>query len=144
MSAFRLAGLLRVREMLEEQAAGELALANAAAHEATTAHREALNALSRHAPPQVASPTDFAVAIAARAGLNIQIERALDVVADAQMHVQVAHEAWSNRRRETSMLEKLHTRHSLSVLEEQQREEQALIDELATTRRQTKTQEGHR
>src|SRR5690606_20139127 len=92
VSAFRLAGLMRVRQLLEEQAASELAHANHQVCTAEHAESQARVNLASYRDPHTATGTQFALSSLAKQGLAYQVEQAGQHLADAKMHAQVAHE----------------------------------------------------
>lgn len=138
---FRLAGLLRLRKLQEDQAAAALARANARRKD----HR-ALMAQTRgtleDTPGEVSSATALRSAAAARsvsrhlladlAALNTSVE---DEVRSAQAVLVEAKTA-------SSALEKLAEKHAGEEMDRELHEEQLFLDELSTNKRPASDPDG--
>lgn len=138
MSAFRLAGLLRLRQLEEERAAAALARANAERAEARRRRDEHGQTLAH----TMLDDDDFTVAVAGRAAL-------FGLYAESSAYLQLAMERaeqagveWSGARTSVRMIDKLAERHAVTEQVEELRAEQLLLDETAI--RQTLTTEGER
>ncbi|WP_263120109.1 flagellar export protein FliJ [Cellulomonas sp. RIT-PI-Y] len=134
MSAFRLAGLLRLRALAEEQAAVELAGATRA-RDAAVARRVATEeAIGAAAFPVGTNATALRAVIASRLALSglLVEQRALTVA--AQTVVDDKDAEWSAARTRTRTLEKLEERHVTTERDADQRAEQLVLDEIAGRR----------
>ncbi len=134
MSAFRLAGLLRLRSLAEEQAAVELAGATRA-RDAAVARRVATEeALGAAQFPLGSNPTAMRAVIASRLALSglLVEQRALTVAAQQVMDERA--DDWSAARTRTRTLEKLEEKHVTAETEADQRAEQIVLDEIAGRR----------
>lgn len=138
MSAFRLAGLLRLRRLEEERAAATLAQANA---ERTTAHRRRDEHVERIARSTL-DEQDFTVAVAGRAALFGMYAESTAYLALAVERAEQAGVEWSGARTAVRMIDKLAERHTAVEQAEELRAEQLLLDETAI--RQALTTEGER
>ena len=130
---FPLAGLLRLRELQEQRAAGELAAANDALRGGRSAAGEVREAAGAGEEPPVDSATMLAVA-AARASTGGML---LELDALVRTLEEEAHCAGLEHRRaraEVKALEKLATRHASALRLEDLGREQALLDDLGPAR----------
>lgn len=157
--AFRLAGLLNLRKMQEEQAAGRLAVANA---ELQRADREVAQAQARLAtigraggvlvgadaadggpggqagPAQASSmgatSNDLAMMAAVRDGarLDLQIKQSQREKRLAQ--AEERRQEWGEHKRASATLEKLEGRHNEAVIKWELHTEQVFLDEIASQR----------
>lgn len=134
MSAFRLAGLLRLRSLAEEQAAVELAGATRS-RDAAVARRVATEeALGAAQFPLGNNPTAMRAIIASRLALSglLVEQRALTTAAQQVMDERA--DDWSAARTRTRTLEKLEEKHVTAETEADQRAEQIVLDEIAGRR----------
>ncbi|MCX7522383.1 flagellar FliJ family protein [Microbacterium sp. STN6] len=129
---FSLAGLLRLRHLQQDQAAASLGAAHALLRENSERHTRVRAALRDTAsdPTSVAALSAIAAARASTLGM-VQELGALgrvheSAVADAQ-------ETYEEARSRSIGLEKLEAKHDALVVHEELREEQAVIDEIAST-----------
>ncbi|MCL2091190.1 MAG: flagellar FliJ family protein [Micrococcales bacterium] len=127
---FALAGLLRVRGIVEDKAAGALAAAhrdeNAARQRAAETARM-LGEAGAVAPPDTAA---FRASVAARMALSgLLTEAKADVVVAADRTVQRTGE-WSEARQATRCVERLAERHDEEVRAEAAHAEQIVLDEV--------------
>jgi len=136
--AFRLAGLLRLRALAEEQAAARLAGATrtrdaAAARRAAT--ESALGATRFVEGPEGTDGLGMQAVVASRMALSALLvdQRARVVV--TQDAVDAADADWSAARTRTRTLEKLQEKHRAAAQVEEQRAEQVVLDEIAGRRR---------
>ena len=136
--SFRLAGLLRLRRLEEDRAAGALAVANA---ERRSADERRTAAAGRLAASSL-DDGDFSAAVAGRAALFGAYAESTAYLAIAQQRAAEAGSTWTDARRSVRMLDKLAERHAATEEAEQLRAEQLLLDETAT--RQALTTEGER
>ncbi|WP_062517484.1 flagellar FliJ family protein [Demequina gelatinilytica] len=140
---FPLAGLLRARELAEEQAAAELAHANRAREEAAQAVRTARSQLAslEFRDPRMQSDADqpdvtrsWSAMVASRAALTARVQELQLALAVAQSHADGATGAWSQARTRASMIDRLRERHDHEVAAEELRVEQVALDEAALRR----------
>ncbi|WP_298462459.1 flagellar export protein FliJ [uncultured Cellulomonas sp.] len=129
--AFRLAGLLRLRTLQEEQAAAALAAAHAGLQRADAARRATLAGLAGHAMPATGDAGAWRVATTGRAALTHLLADAAIAVDQAGERVTEHTADWSAARSRTVGLEKLHDQHRTAVLAEDARAEQHALDEVA-------------
>lgn len=143
MKGFPLAGLLRLRTLQEEQAAADLAIANADRRRAEKRRRDTAEALAGMRLPESADDLTWQAAVAARAAmrsLTIEAGAAQDVAAERAAS---AGAAWSAARTRAVALTKLEERHGRAVRTEEERAEQLVIDEAAARVRRTETTDPH-
>lgn len=129
---FPLAGLLRLRRLQQDQAAGELAAANARLREGRVRRDRARNALGGTSADATSVEALHALA-AARASTRSMLA---DLDALGRTHetgVQQAQSAFDAARASAVGLEKLAARHAEEVAREEQHDEQIVIDEIAST-----------
>ncbi|MDT0165141.1 flagellar FliJ family protein [Actinotalea sp. AC32] len=134
MSAFRLAGLLRLRQMQEEQAAADLARANAARARAEERRRDTEAMLNDAGLPERSDELAWRAAVAARASLAGMLTESVLTVRSAAAVVDDANAAWSAARTLTTTLGKLEERHDREVRLAEDRAEQLVLDETAGRR----------
>ena len=129
---FPLAGLLRLRQIQEEQAASDLAVANARAREIRSRQTRARDALSLSESEAASTTVLYAVA-AARASSRSMLAELDSLGCEHQPVLDQASEAFAEARARSIGLEKLAGRHKLQQTEEELHAEQAAIDEMAST-----------
>jgi flagellar FliJ protein len=132
--AFRLAGLLRLRELQEDQAAARLAASNAVLRAAEQRRDDTLAALVRHALPGRAESGAWRLSVTGRANLAHLLADAGVDVADAGVRVGEDTAGWSAARSRSVGLEKLRDKHREAVAVEDGRLEQLALDEIASRR----------
>jgi flagellar protein FliJ len=144
--AFRLAGLLRLREVQEDRAAGALAVSNGALRTAQTHQRATLTTLAGHTMPAAADPSGWRTAVTTRGTLTHLLADAAIEVRDAGERVAADTRVWSAARSRCVGLEKLRENHRAAVHAEDERTEQHALDEVAarTARSPIRTTEGTR
>jgi len=128
---FPLAGLLRLRQLQQDQAAGELSAANARLREGRVRRDRARSALGATSVDATSVEALHALA-AARASTRSMLA---DLDALGRHHeagVQQAQAAFDAARASAVGLEKLATRHAEETAREEQRDEQLVIDEIAS------------
>ncbi|MCI4658677.1 hypothetical protein E3O44_18450 [Cryobacterium algoricola] len=129
---FALAGLLRLRHLQQDAAAGELAAANALLHSNEARRAEASAALT--VLPSEATGTASLAAIAAGRTSAQSMLADLDALGrDYRRTAETAHAAFTAKRAESVGLEKLEDRHGIFVAAEDLRAEQTVLDEIAST-----------
>ncbi|QTE29873.1 flagellar FliJ family protein [Pengzhenrongella sicca] len=129
--AFRLAGLLRLRKLQEDQAAARLAAANAALRRTQVRRDGTYASLARHALPD-GDHRAWGVAVAGRAALGGLLGEATTAVVGAHERVTLDTSAWSATRSRSVGLEKLEDKHRVIVQHEDDRLEQIVLDEIAS------------
>jgi flagellar FliJ protein len=130
--AFSLAGLLRLRHLQQDQAAGDLAEANATSR-AMAARVEAARGALDNLPTDPAGADTFHAIVAARASSRSMLAElsGLATVTDrAAANAQLDYDA---RKAASVSLEKLELRHDAAEAEADLQSEQAVIDEIAST-----------
>lgn len=137
MSGFRLAGLLRLRKLQEEQAAADLARANAERAAAVQRRRDTEALLNDASLPERTDTLSWRVAVAARASLGGMLTEATLAVQAAGVVAEQRTAAWSATRVAATTLGKLEERHDEAVRLETERAEQLVLDESATRRATT-------
>ncbi|MBF4992539.1 flagellar FliJ family protein [Arthrobacter gandavensis] len=129
---FPLAGLLRLRRLQQDSAAGTLAAANADLRRAAEARIEAYGSLAA-TPLEAADAATLNAIAAARASSRSMLA---DLLAAEQLKDAAASTAQAEfqaARARSVGLEKLETKHSDAVAVEDLRTEQNVLDELAGT-----------
>lgn len=129
---FPLAGLLRLRQIQEEQAASDLAVANARARELRGRQARTRDALGA-SDIEVASTTVLYAVAAARASSRSMLAELDSLSCEHQPVLDQASEAFAEARARSIGLEKLAGRHQRQQSEEELQAEQAAIDEMAST-----------
>lgn len=130
---FRLAGVLRAREVQEQVARGALAQANrevSSAHTEVTRRTQLLAA--QPAPTSGPSP-QFLAALTARRGLADQIAAAAHELAVVEREAAGRTQEWTAAAVRRRALEHLADRHAAAVRAADERAAQREIDDLATT-----------
>ena len=128
---FPLAGLLRLRQIQEEQAASDLAVANARAREIRSRQSRTRDALGTSSS-EVASMTVLYAVAAARASSRSMLAELDSLDCEHQPVLDEASEAFASARARSIGLEKLAGRHHRQQTEEELHAEQAVIDEMAS------------
>lgn len=131
---FRLAGLLRLRRLQEEQAAAVLARANAEAARAGREHAEIRTVMAETLLPARADGGAWAAAVADRAAVASMVTEAALVAEVATRRGELAAGEWTAARTTVATLDKLGERHESVVRAEDERAEQLVLDEAAARR----------
>lgn len=139
--AFPLAGLLRLRRLQEEAAAGKLAAANARIRATSEVQAGAYLALTETSTAATDSATLHAVA-AARASSRAMLADLAALGTRQAGEAAAAQAAFSSARADSVGLEKLEARHAGEIAAEDQRTEQTVLDELAGTAWQRRQKEA--
>jgi flagellar FliJ protein len=129
---FALAGLLRLRHLQQDQAAGDLATANAQSQANLTRRAQARAALDVLPSTATGADTLYAVA-AARASARSMLAEMDALGRNYQLAVGEAQVAFDAKRAESVSLEKLEGRHGAAALAEDLHTEQGILDEIAST-----------
>lgn len=130
--SFRLGGLLRLRKLQEEQAAAELARANAEKRKAEKRRQDTEDMLAGTMLPHRSDELSWRAAIAARAALTGLAGEAGVAVDLAGQRADASAAAWSGARTRATTLEKLEERHVQTEWAEEIRAEQLVLDEAAS------------
>lgn len=128
---FPLAGLLRVRTLAEDRAAAALADAHRRRRLAQESTTRAAARLRGAALDQDADALAWQAAVAARAALSGLLVETEEAQTAADADVARATDAWSAARRATRAVDRLAERHHEAVVQEELRDEQKVLDEIA-------------
>lgn len=137
---FPLAGLLRLRQIQEEQAASDLAVANARAREINSRQSRARTELGEVTSAATSSAVLYAVA-AARASSRSMLAELDSLDCEHRPSLDQANRAFAAARARSIGLEKLEGRHSDAEAAAELTAEQAAIDEIASIGWQRKKDE---
>ncbi|MET1018354.1 MAG: flagellar export protein FliJ [Microterricola sp.] len=129
---FALGGLLRLRRLEEDQAAGGLAAANAGTRESAAREAAARSVLSESTTTPGSLGALQGVA-AARASSRSMVAELSAVTAERRRRAEEAQQEYSAARKNTLSLEKLAVRHAESEAQLELQAEQIVLDELAGT-----------
>lgn len=129
---FALGGLLRLRRLEEDQAAGGLAAANAGTRESAAREAAARSVLSESTTTPGSLGALQGVA-AARASSRSMVAELSAVTAERRRRAEEAQQEYSAARKNTLSLEKLAIRHSETEAQLELQAEQIVLDELAGT-----------
>jgi flagellar FliJ protein len=132
--AFRLAGLLRLRSIAEEQAAATLADRTRGRDAAAARSRATEDALGGAQFGVEMDSLGMQAVVASRLALSALLVDHRGRVGQAQDEVDVADAAWAAARTRTRTLEKLQDKHEAAARVEEQRAEQVVLDEIAGRR----------
>ncbi len=133
-TAFRLAGLLRLRKLQEDQASAGLARANAG----RTAHARRLAGARgdlADSPAEAGSAVALAATAAARSASRSLLLELETLAATLEMEAEEAQAALIEAKTAASSLDKLSERHRQDCVSAELLAEQSFLDELALTRR---------
>ncbi|NJC21219.1 flagellar FliJ protein [Arthrobacter pigmenti] len=131
---FPLAGLLRLRQVNQDQAAADLAAANGRLRESSARRRQALVALDG-STAHIADTAALHAIAAARSAARGMLTELAAVEDGLRSEATRAQEAFNAARTQTIGLEKLKERHAAEVSAEDLRTEQKTLDELASRTR---------
>ena len=129
---FSLAGLLRLRHLEQDQAAGDLSAANARLRAAASRIDETRAALDHLPMTPTGADTLYAIA-AARASSRSMLAELAALETVAQRAAADAQHEFEARKAAAVSLEKLEGRHGAAADAEDLHAEQAVIDEIAST-----------
>ncbi len=129
--SFPLAGLLRLRRMEEEQAAGSLSDANARTS-ALRARKSVLHLDLERTVSEAATAEALQLAAIARASARSMLADLQTATAEQESETLRAEVAFRDARTHSVGLEKLENKHSNAVAAEDLRVEQRALDEVAT------------
>jgi flagellar FliJ protein len=136
---FSLAGLLRLRHLQQELAAGDLSAARTRLEENGVSQERARIALGASTTDVTSTATLYAVA-AGRASLRSTLSDLTALEDGLKADTDAAASAFSEARAQTIGLEKLERKHEERVAAEELQQEQKLLDELASTSWQRDTE----
>jgi flagellar FliJ protein len=129
---FALAGLLRLRHLQQDAAAGDLAAANALLN-SNEARRAAASAALTVLPSEATGAASLAAIAAARTSAQSMLADLDALGREYRQTAESAHAAFAAKRAESVGLEKLEGRHGLFIAAEDLRAEQTVLDEIAST-----------
>jgi flagellar FliJ protein len=130
--SFPLAGLLRLRQVQQDQAAIDLAAANARVAEGTARQRRARSSLGATSSEAASTSVLYAVA-ASRAASRGMLAELQALECDHLAALDTANTAFTSARSRSIGLEKLEVRFDDAVASGALRAEQAVLDEIAST-----------
>jgi flagellar FliJ protein len=130
--AFRLAGLLRLRQVQQEQAASDLASANARAHANAMQQNRARAALGGVSAEPTSSVVLYAIA-AARSSSRSMLAELEAVEFRTRAQVDEAAASYAEARTRSLGLEKLEARHAATEADADLAAQQAAVDEISST-----------
>ncbi|MFJ6417468.1 flagellar export protein FliJ [Paeniglutamicibacter sp. NPDC091659] len=130
---FPLSGLLRLRELQESKAAGELAAANKALRGGKTAVKNVQDAagVGEEYPVDAATMLAVAASRASTSGMLLELNALVETLNEAAQSAGFEHQ---RARAEVKALEKLSDRHATALRLEDLGREQALLDDLGSAR----------
>lgn len=128
---FRLAALLRVRRLQEDQAAAELARSNRAASEAQKRSAQATARLAGSTFDTSVPVSVWQALAASRAAMRRDLADADAVVELRRVAARAAEDAWLAARGRVKTFERLEERHDAQVAVEELADEQKALDEAA-------------
>jgi flagellar FliJ protein len=134
MSRFRLAGLLRVRAVQEEQARRDLGHAQVQLHRAGERVRLRQEALGAAGAPASGPAAAFLAGLATRTSLAAAVNEAAALREVSQSELGYARDQWLHARMQARAVERLSERHALEEQIALGRAEQAASDDLAGAR----------
>lgn len=129
---FSLAGLLRLRHLQQDEAAGQLASANARLDSTSVQRNRARAALGATRTEATSTESLYAMA-AGRASMRSMLADLDSMIYQQQDEANQADDAFKLARAKAIALEKLEAKHVEAVAAEELRAEQAVLDELAGT-----------
>lgn len=129
---FSLAGLLRLRHLQQDEAAGQLASANARLDSTSVQRNRARAALGATRTEATSTESLYAMA-AGRASMRSMLADLDSMIYQQQDEANQADDAFKLVRAKAIALEKLEAKHVEAVAVEELRAEQAVLDELAGT-----------
>ena len=129
---FSLAGLLRLRHLQQDQAAGDLAAANARLRATATRIDETRAALEHLPLNPTGADTLYAIA-AARASSRSMLAELVALDGVAQKAAAAAQPDFEAKKAASASLEKLEGRHGAAEAAEDLHAQQTVIDEIAST-----------
>jgi len=129
---FPLAGLLRLRQLQQDQAATGMARANSRSEEMRGRRAAARKDLGTSAETAVSSASLMAIA-AARASSQSMLADLDALAAAAEADLEEAHAEYTQARRMAVGLEKLELRHGVELAAADLHAEQGVLDEIAAT-----------
>lgn len=141
MAAFGLAGLLRIRRLKEERAAHEMVRARSRASELAHERHQLLDQLEDHAH-EAKDVRGIHALSAARASTSTMLSDLEALSLTQHRLVADAEDAHRLARREVRTVEKLEQKHDEAERETELRQEQTILDELASRARLRLQREG--
>lgn len=143
MKSFPLAGLLRLRNMELDTAAGTLAATNRRAGEARDRRSRALAGLAA-SETMPADPGSLMAIVAARTALQTELQALTQLEDMAQQDAAAAREAYRAAKMRSVPLEKMEARHQADETAAELKLEQDALDEIAVLRASGDGRQGRR
>lgn len=134
MSRFRLAGLLRVRAVQEEQARRDLGAAQVRLQRAGEQVRQRHDALAAAGGPPSGSASVFLAGVASRTSMAAAVGQAMALREATDSELAYARDQWLHARMRSRAVERLSERHAEQEQVALGRAEQAFNDDLAGAR----------
>lgn len=134
MSRFKLAGLLRVRAVQEEQARRDLGSAQVALQRAGERVQQRREALASAGAPPSGPASVFLAGLASRTSLAAAVTEAAALRELSENELGYARDQWLHARMRARAVERLSERHALEEQIALGRAEQAVSDDLAGAR----------
>jgi flagellar protein FliJ len=144
MSRFKLAGLLRVRAVQEEQARRDLGASQVRLQRATDQLRQRHEALAAAGGPSGGSASVFLAAVASRSSMAASVSHAAALLQATEGELSYARDQWLHARVRARAVERLAERHAADEQVAAGRAEQAFNDDLAGARHAAATFERER
>ncbi|WP_349899727.1 flagellar export protein FliJ [Parafrigoribacterium soli] len=129
---FSLAGLLRLRHLQQDEAAGQLASANARL-DSTSVQRNRARAALGATRSDISSTESLYAMAAGRASMRSMLADLDSMLVQQRAETEQATAAYGTARAKAVALEKLEAKHLETVMVEELRAEQTVIDEIAST-----------
>ncbi|MET0934328.1 MAG: flagellar export protein FliJ [Mycetocola sp.] len=129
--SFSLAGLLRLRRIREDQAAGDLAAANAHVRE-NAAHAAQVRGVLGESSTDVSSSAALNAVSIARASSRSMLADLDALAALRRSTAEKSAAEFAAARSQSVRIEKLESRHNVLVAQKDLRDEQIVLDEIAT------------
>jgi flagellar FliJ protein len=129
--SFPLAGLLRLRHLQQDQAASQLAAANARLHESGRSLVQARTLLGESIS-EVSDPATLQAVAAARASSRSMLAELQAADTLRRSEAEQAQAAFQQARAQAIGLEKLEAQHAVAAAAEELRGEQVVLDEIAS------------
>mgnify|MGYP003620762894 CR=1 FL=1 len=134
MTPFRLANLFRVRQIQEDRAAAELAVAAGERARMENLTERARKRLEETCLPESAEALRWQAAVATRSAASSMVLEADAARIAAISQEDAAQQMWNAARARTTMIEKLAVKHQQEQRMEDVKKEQNVLDEIASQR----------
>ncbi len=134
MTPFRLANLFRVRQIQEDRAAAELAVAAGERARMENLTERARKRLEETCLPESAEALRWQAAVATRSAASSMVLEADAARIAAISQEDASQQLWNAARARTTMIEKLAVKHQQEQRMEDVKKEQNVLDEIASQR----------